>query len=80
MQPMYRHRKDSVQSVLRVWPPDRRSGQGLPSMPGRRDPEMLSVRRHRAALTRTIHLLERVPELQHAPVIGVPAHDLQAHG
>ena len=78
MQPMHRHRKDPVQSVLRVWPPDQRSGEGLPSMPGRRNSEMLSVRRQRPALTRAVHLLERVPELQYAPVIGVPAHDLQA--
>ena len=77
---VYRHRKDPVQSVLRVWPPSQRSGEGLPSMPGRRNPEMLSVRRHRPALTSAVHLLERVPELQHAPVIGVPAHDLQPHG
>ena len=80
MQPMYRHRKDPVQSVLRVWPPDRGSGQGLSSMPGRRNSEMFSVRRHRPPLTRAVHLLERVPELQYAPVIGVPAYDLQAHG
>lgn len=77
---MYRHRQDPVQSVLRVWPPDRRSGEGVSSMPGRRNPEVLSVRRQRPALTRAVYLLERVSELQHGPVIGVPPHDLQSHG